>query len=74
MRERLLDIVGGGHIEILTAVAAIACNLASGTDMERSVRLANRYVEAGIKFSTDIGRGSGPINHFHSTYRLPFAP
>ncbi|KAF2814799.1 uncharacterized protein BDZ99DRAFT_378729 [Mytilinidion resinicola] len=54
--------------------SAIACNLASGMDMEQAVKLANRYVEAGIKLSKDIGKGSGPINHFHSTYSLPFAP
>jgi hydroxymethylpyrimidine/phosphomethylpyrimidine kinase len=43
-------------------------------DMVRAVRRANKYVEAGIKTSTDIGKGNGPINHFHSTYTLPFAP
>jgi len=42
--------------------------------MVRAVKKANHYVEAGIKFSKDLGRGSGPINHFHSTYTLPFAP
>lgn len=54
--------------------SAIACNLANGADMVRAVKKANHYVEAGIKFSKDLGRGSGPINHFHSTYTLPFAP
>lgn len=55
-------------------VAAIACNLASGLDMESAVRRANLYIEAGIRTSADLGKGSGPINHFHSTYTLPFAP
>jgi hydroxymethylpyrimidine kinase/phosphomethylpyrimidine kinase len=54
--------------------SAIACNLANGMDVRRAVRAAARYVEAGIKTSFDIGQGSGPINHFHSTYSLPFAP
>ncbi|KAL5412950.1 hypothetical protein PMIN03_004020 [Paraphaeosphaeria minitans] len=54
--------------------SAIACNLASGMDMKSAVRKANLYIEAGIRTSSDIGRGSGPINHFHSTYTLPFAP
>lgn len=54
--------------------SAIACNLANGADMVRAVKMANHYVEAGIKFSKDLGRGSGPINHFHSTYTLPFSP
>ncbi|KAL1885723.1 trifunctional hydroxymethylpyrimidine kinase/phosphomethylpyrimidine kinase/thiaminase [Paecilomyces lecythidis] len=54
--------------------SAISANLASGKDLERAVRGAVRFVEAGIKTSVDIGKGSGPINHFHSVYSLPFAP
>lgn len=54
--------------------SAIAANLAMGKDMARAVRSAVRFVEAGIKASTDLGRGSGPINHFHSVYTMPFAP
>ncbi len=54
--------------------SAVAANLATGKDMRMAVRDACRYVEAGIKTSKDLGRGNGPINHFHSTYHLPFAP
>jgi hydroxymethylpyrimidine kinase/phosphomethylpyrimidine kinase len=54
--------------------SAIAANLASGKDLIRSVRNAVRFVEVGIKTSIDMGKGSGPINHFHSTYTMPFAP
>lgn len=54
--------------------SAIAANLAHGKDMIRAVRNAVRFVEAGIKTSTDLGKGSGPINHFHSVYTMPFAP
>lgn len=54
--------------------SAIACNLAAGMNVVKAVKKANLYVEAGIKTSTDLGRGSGPINHFHSTYTLPFSP
>jgi hydroxymethylpyrimidine kinase/phosphomethylpyrimidine kinase len=54
--------------------SAIAANLASGKDMIRAVRSAVRFVEVGIKTSTDLGKGSGPINHFHSVYTMPFAP
>lgn len=54
--------------------SAIAANLAQGKDLERAVRAAIRFVEAGIKTSVDMGKGSGPINHFHSLYSLPFAP
>ncbi|EEH20643.2 phosphomethylpyrimidine kinase [Paracoccidioides brasiliensis Pb03] len=54
--------------------SAIAANLAKGLDVVRAVRAACRFVEAGIKTSVDMGKGSGPINHFHSVYSLPFAP
>lgn len=54
--------------------SAIAANLAMGKDMVRAVRSAVRFVEAGIKTSIDLGQGSGPINHFHSIYTMPFAP
>lgn len=54
--------------------SAIAANLAMGKDMPRAVRNAVRFVEAGIKTSVDLGKGSGPINHFHSIYTMPFAP
>lgn len=54
--------------------AAIASNLANRLEMVQAVKRACRYVEAGIRTSTDIGHGNGPINHFHSTYTLPFSP
>ncbi|KAK0099872.1 hypothetical protein ONS95_013301 [Cadophora gregata] len=54
--------------------SAIASNLANGLPMVQAVERACRYVEAGIKTATDLGRGNGPINHFHSTYTLPFPP
>lgn len=54
--------------------SAIAANLASRQSMTTAVRNACRYVEAGIRTSLDLGSGSGPINHFHSLQRLPFAP
>jgi len=59
---------------LISVTAAIASNLALGFDIPQAVRSANRYVEAGIRGSRDLGKGSGPINHFHSTYMLPFAP
>ncbi|KAL3474879.1 DNA polymerase family B-domain-containing protein [Aspergillus californicus] len=54
--------------------SAIAANLALGKDMKRAVRSAVRFVEAGIKTSFQLGKGSGPINHFHSVFSMPFAP
>ena len=54
--------------------AAIACNLANGHEIDTAVRSACQYVDAGIRTSTDLGQGSGPLNHFHSLQILPFAP
>lgn len=54
--------------------AAIASNLANGRKVPQAVKAACRYVEAGIRTASDLGHGHGPINHFHSTYTLPFAP
>lgn len=54
--------------------AAIACNLALGMPTIAAVKKASLFIEAGIKTSSGIGRGNGPINHFHSTYTLPFGP
>ena len=56
-----------------TAIAAIACNVALGLNLERAVRKAARYVEVRIETSSDLGKGSGPINHFHSLKILPFS-
>ncbi|KAK8433753.1 Phosphomethylpyrimidine kinase-domain-containing protein [Phyllosticta citricarpa] len=54
--------------------SAIASRLGLSMTMEQAVKTANYYIEAGIRTSKDLGSGSGPINHFHSTYMLPFAP
>ena len=53
--------------------SAIAANLAVGRSLVTAVTNACRYVEAGIKTSSDLGQGSGPINHFHALQILPFA-
>ncbi|MCJ1306669.1 hypothetical protein MMC25_000312 [Agyrium rufum] len=54
--------------------SAIASNLATGNTIVDSVRKACQYVNAGIRLSIARGTGSGPINHFHSSYMLPFPP
>ncbi|KAI9846499.1 MAG: hypothetical protein M1837_003919 [Sclerophora amabilis] len=54
--------------------SAVASNIANGIDVVPAVKSACRYVEAGIKSSIGLGKGNGPINHFHSLYSLPFAP
>ncbi|KAL8987561.1 MAG: hypothetical protein Q9177_003237 [Variospora cf. flavescens] len=48
----------------LQITAAIASNLTLGRDMPHAVENACRYVERGIRTAPDLGRGSGPINHF----------
>jgi thiaminase II len=53
--------------------SAVAANLAKGKPLQTAVREACRYVEAGIKTSFELGKGNGPINHFHSLQALPFA-
>lgn len=56
--------------------AAIACNLASGQQVLSAVRAACQYVDAGIEYGAGrrLGRGCGPIDHFHSLQISLFAP
>lgn len=60
--------------EVDLVTAAIASNLAKGMEVPGAVRAACRYVEAGIRTAPGFGRGNGPLDHFHSTYTLPFTP
>lgn len=41
-------------------------------NVPEAVRAASKYVEAGIKYSVNLGQGNGPIDHFHSLYSLPY--
>ncbi|KAI0195109.1 Phosphomethylpyrimidine kinase-domain-containing protein [Xylaria flabelliformis] len=54
--------------------SAIAANLARGLETVDAVRAACQYIEAAIRTAPGYGQGHGPLNHFHSTYMLPFAP
>ncbi|KAI4749465.1 hypothetical protein E4T50_00349 [Aureobasidium sp. EXF-12298] len=72
--ESKYQIARNTHGTGCSLASAIACNVANGLSMERAVRAAGRYVEAGIKTSVDLGKGSGPINHFHSLNIMPFPP
>lgn len=54
--------------------SAIACNLSQEHSVSSAVRAACRYIDAGIRSSPNLGKGSGPLNHFHSLQVLPFAP
>jgi hydroxymethylpyrimidine kinase/phosphomethylpyrimidine kinase len=54
--------------------SAIASNIAKGLSPVEAVKAGCQYVEAAIKTAPGYGEGNGPLNHFHSTYTLPFAP
>ncbi|KAL6890773.1 Phosphomethylpyrimidine kinase domain-containing protein [Trichoderma evansii] len=54
--------------------SAIAARISQGADIPTAVRGACRYIEAGIKTAPKLGNGNGPLDHFHSTYTLPFSP
>ncbi|KAJ2902623.1 putative hydroxymethylpyrimidine/phosphomethylpyrimidine kinase 2 [Zalerion maritima] len=65
---------GDTHGTGCSLASAIAANLARGRDVPSAVRAACRYVEAGIRTAPGLGKGAGPLNHFHSLQVLPFAP
>ncbi len=48
--------------------SAIAAGLAKGEDLETAVRGAKTFVTAAIAAADrlDVGRGHGPIHHFHA--------
>jgi hydroxymethylpyrimidine/phosphomethylpyrimidine kinase len=50
--------------------AAIAAGLAKGCDLETAVRDAKAWISAAIAAADrlDVGRGHGPIHHFHRFY------
>lgn len=47
-----------------TLSSAIACNLAAGMDIEKSVETAKKYISSAIAANLDLGRGDGPLWHF----------
>ena len=51
-----------------TLSSAIASNLALGHDVVKAVGLAKDYVTEGIRHSLAIGKGCGPLNHFHAFF------
>ncbi|EEU39103.1 uncharacterized protein NECHADRAFT_94485 [Fusarium vanettenii 77-13-4] len=86
-RKFVVDVLVGGDNEVVRVQSpyqaststhgtgsAIASNLAKGLDAPKAVRSACRYIEAAIRTAPGLGKGHGPLNHFHSTYTLPFAP
>lgn len=54
-------------------LAAIASNLSKGMDVPTAVHFACRYIQPAISTAAGFGKGHGPLNHFHSTFQLPFS-
>ena len=51
-----------------TLSSAIASNLALGFCIKEAVERAKDYITTAIKNALPIGRGAGPVNHFHKLY------
>ena len=47
-----------------TLSSAIACGLARGLDLEAAVREGKAYLAGALRAGLDLGRGSGPVDHF----------
>ena len=48
-----------------TFSSAIASNLALGMDVRKAVELAKKYIHLAIIHAPELGKGNGPVNHFH---------
>ena len=49
-----------------TLASAIACGLAQGLDLPKTIRRARNYVLTAIATAPGWGRGHGPLNHAHT--------
>lgn len=57
-----------------TLSAAIAAELAKGYAVAPAVRAATTYIQEAIATSLGtIGKGCGPVNHFHNIRSMPYA-
>ncbi|GAA6002993.1 uncharacterized protein JCM10292_000286 [Rhodotorula paludigena] len=52
-----------------TLAAAVAAELARGETVPEAVLSAGNYVASAIASSYPVGRGAGPVNHFHPLTR-----
>ena len=48
-----------------TLSSAIACHLAAGHSIEKSVALSKQYVTGALRVMLNMGKGSGPLDHTH---------
>ncbi|MDR3203835.1 MAG: bifunctional hydroxymethylpyrimidine kinase/phosphomethylpyrimidine kinase [Deltaproteobacteria bacterium] len=53
-----------------TLSSAIAAHVALGYEIEEAVNLSKLYVTESLKNSIYLGRGPGPLNHFHRYYQI----
>jgi len=53
-----------------TFASAIAAGLAKGLNVPEAVTLAKEYITGAIREALPLGRGHGPVHHFHALYRL----
>lgn len=53
-----------------TFASAIAAGLANGLTAEDAVAQAKLYITAAIREGLPLGKGHGPVHHFHELYRL----
>lgn len=54
-----------------TLSSAVAANLAKGYSLENSVERAKEYITKVLELQLDLGKGSGPLNHFVEYYTNP---
>ncbi|GAA6059702.1 hypothetical protein JCM10212_000230 [Sporobolomyces blumeae] len=66
LSERKYLDVNNTHGTGCTLAAAIASGLAKGQPVPDAVEAAADYVAYAIAAAYPLGRGSGPVNHFHS--------
>lgn len=51
-----------------TLSSAIASNLGKGLSITQSIENAKKYITTAIEKSFSIGKGVGPVHHFHNFY------
>lgn len=49
-----------------TLSSAIACNLAAGLSLEKSVENAKSFITGALKVGLNLGKGSGPLDHTYA--------
>lgn len=58
---------GNTHGTGCTYSSAIAANLAKGMELKKAVSRAKDYITGAIENAFPVGKGVGPVNHFHNT-------